>query len=686
VDGIGSQLSVAGFITSDGPQKITVQNLGQGSSTSLSKAFLIVRDAGSLFLYATKAEDSFVQILNGGRVNGGSFIGPSAPTRTAGLSVSGPGSALMLSGNLDLGNLGEASVVVNGGGRLECAKSLLDGGKVGGNSSGSVFGADSFWLANNGMAVGTTRGVATLNLGTGGRVEVRGGTTAMALGLGGGSEGRMDVDGGSLPVPSALDTRQTAETGVGVDGKGSLSVRSHGRILTSKLTLGLNSGSEGSVDVIGAGTSLEAGDTLEIGRAGMGRLTIFSGGVVTAPDVLVGSNSGTNLLRLTGAGSTLMVSKALRVGADGIGQLSVEQGSQVILTGAFTEPDLTGAGLCDVGGKGGATGYVSVKGPGSALLGLNGFLNLGLAGSGNLTVTNGGVVSFAAISVVGGQNRSSTAAIAGAGSVVRARDSLGIGAPFPGPTTDNVTVTAGGLLESKSTLAVGKTGILRLTGGSAVAGQAIEAPIPGTVLVANFGRFYLGGRLIGSVVVRQGGTFLPGFSPGHAAIDGNLTMAVGTSLEIELAGNAAGGQYDQIEATGTVTLAGHLDIVFRDGFSPTNGQTFEVVKGGSVGGTFSDVTVKGLAPGFTYSLDNSGGKSLRLTATSSGVATSRPELTISPKAGTNVVVSWPGYITGWTLQNATGLPSVSWQPISAPGNTVTLPISSGSSFFRLTSP
>lgn len=683
VDGSGSQLTVAGLITSDGPQKITIQNLGQGSAASLSRAFVIVRDAGSLFSYSNKAEDSTVQILNGGRINGGDFVGPSASTNSAGISVSGAGSALVLSGELDLGVSGESSVTVDSGGRLESAKSRLDGGKVGGFSSGSVFGGDSFWLAKNGMAVGITKGVATLNLGAGGRVEVRGATTAMDLGLEPGSEGRMDVDGGSLPVPSALDTRLTAETGVGVGGKGSLSVRSQGRILASKLTVGIKAGSDGSLDVIGAGTSLEVGDTLEIGRAGIGRMTIFSGGLATASDVLVGSNPGTNLLRLTGPGSMLTVSKALRVGRDGIGQLSVEQGGQVILTGTYAEPDVTGAGLCGVGANGGATGYVSVKGPGSALLGLNGFLNLGLTGSGNLTVTNGGEVHFAAISIVGGQNRSSSATLSGAGSVVRARDSLGIGRPFPGPESDEVTVTAGGLLESKSTLGVGKTGILRLNGGSAVAGQSGEAPIPGTLLVANFGRFFLGGRLIGSVVVRQGGTFLPGFSPGKATIEGDLTLAVGTALEMELGGPGAGEGFDQIEATGTVTLAGHLDIVFRDGFAPTNGQVFGLVKGASILGGFAEVAVHGLAPGFTYSLANTGGNTLSLTATSAGVAITQPELSITRAAGGSVIIAWPAYITGWTLQQATGLDSSTWLPLPAPGNTVTVPTSFDAGFFRL---
>ena len=80
IDGSGSQLSVGGVITADGPQKITIQNLGQGTAASLSKVSLFVRDAGSLFAFSNKAEDSTVLIQKGGRVNGVHFIGPVRPT------------------------------------------------------------------------------------------------------------------------------------------------------------------------------------------------------------------------------------------------------------------------------------------------------------------------------------------------------------------------------------------------------------------------------------------------------------------------------------------------------------------------------------------------------------------------------------------------------------------------------
>jgi len=668
-DGSGSQLAVASSVDR---AIITMTNQAQGSAASMTRSSLTIRDAGSLFNVSDRFVDSIVTVQNGARVNSGLGLG-------SGFSVDGMGSVVVLSGILNTSPSGAlASVGVSGGGRLDCAAAA---------AGGSVYGADSLWrvgngLVGNGLVVGDKEEVY-LNLGDGGRVEVHG--SALALGFGKNGKGNLIVDGGgSLPSPSVLDLRQVVETGVGVAGEGLLRVNRRGRILASKLTVGVENGSKGTLEVFGLGTSLELGDTLEIGRAGSGLMTV-DGGLVTTPEVVVGSNSGTNLLRLSGSGSTVTVADRVRLGKSGNGQLTIQQGAQLVLTGVFVDPNPKEVGLCEVS-SGYGTGTVTVDGAGSALRGVNAFLAVGLTGKGNLTVTAGGTVDFAAISIFGGQNQSSTGSISGAGSVVQARDSLGIGSPFPGPELDEVTVSAGGLLKSKADFFVGRTGTLRLSGGSCVVGQTAEAPIPGTVLVATFGRFYLGGRLIGSVLVRPGGQLLPGSSPGHAAVEGNVTFAAGTSLEMELGGQGAGTGFDQIEATGTVTLGGRLDFVFRDGFAPTNGQSFELVRGGAVTGSFSEVNVAGLAPGFTYTLVNSGGTSLVLTATSTGVATSRPKLTIVPSSGTNVVVSWPGYITGWNLQKATGLPAGSWQPVTTQSNMVTLPASVGSGFFRLSSP
>ncbi len=663
VDGSGSQLAVAGSIDA---ARITMSNQGQGSAATMTRSSLTIRNGGSVFNVGDRIEDSTVIVQNGARVNAG-------PGAGSGFAVDGVGSVVLLSGKLAKSPSGRpASVDVSGGGRLDCATA---------NASGSVFGAGSFWrVGGDGLVVGDEEEIF-MSLGDGGRVEVHG--NAMGVGSSVGGKGNVYVDGGPSVSPSVLDVRDVLETGVGVGGKGFLKVYNRGRMLASKLTVGAYAGSDGTLEVLGSGTSLEVGTTLEIGRGGSGQMTVS--GLVITPEVLVGSNSGTNLLRLTGSGSTMTVADRVRLGKSGNGQLTIQQGAQLVLTSAWVEPNPSEVGLCEVS-SGYGTGTVTVDGSGSALRGVNAFLAVGLTGKGNLKVTAGGAVDFSAISIFGGQNQSSTGSISGEGSVVQARDSVVIGNAFPGPGSDEVTVSAGGLLNSKADFHVGPTGTLRLSGGSCVVGQTAEAPIPGTALVANFGKFYLGGKLIGSVLVRPGGQFLPGSSPGHAAVEGNVTLAAGTTLEMELGGLGAGTGFDQIDATGTVTLAGRLDFVFRDGFAPTNGQSFELVRGGSVTGNFSEVNVVGLAPGFTYTLVNSGGTSLVLTATSAGVPTTAPLLSISRSTRTNVVVSWPDYVTGWTLQQSTSLQSGSWKPVAAPGNLLNEPAPVGSSFFQLVKP
>ncbi|MBL9138366.1 MAG: hypothetical protein JNK85_21025 [Verrucomicrobiales bacterium] len=678
VDGSGSSLAVAGGIAGVGPQKVTILNQGSGSAATLTQTQLIVRDPGSLFTLAARAEDMVMDIRDGGQVKGGSLRGPMSPNRVAGCSVAGSGAALVLSGNLELGSFGEGSLTIDNGGRVECAAAFLNGGQAGAATSSSVFGANSFWLARQGLVVGDDTGRATLNLGEGGRVEVRG--PALAVGLQPGGEGTMVVDGGSSPSPSALDARQVDEMGVGVAGKAQVRVLNHGRVLASKLTVGVESGSQGTLEVVGADTSLEVSNTLEIGRAGLGQLTIHDSSATSA-DVLVGSNTRSNLLRLTGNSSTLTVAKSLHVGETGVGRLSIERGARVLMPGVFV-PDAA-VGEASVAHQPGSVGTVTVDGAGSAWGGQRGALIVGTLGHGTLNVTDGGTVDFEQIVIGGGPGGAGVANVSGQGSVIQAVDRMLVGGTGLATGPGNLTVSDGGLLLLRSALTVYKPGVLRLSGGGTIVGQTTELPIPGTVIVANLGTFRLGGRLIGSVQLRPGGRFLPGSSPGRATIEGDLTFTAGSSLEIELAGSPTASIHDQIEATGLVTLAGRAELVFRDGFAPTNGQMFEVVRGGAVAGTFSEVSVRGLAEGFTYSLTNTDGRSLRLTATSTGVSTTQPQLSMERSTGRRVIVHWPDYVTGWKLEQTIGLGTPSWISVVAPGNTLSVPITGTTEFFRL---
>ncbi len=119
-------------------------------------------------------------------------------------------------------------------------------------------------------------------------------------------------------------------------------------------------------------------------------------------------------------------------------------------------------------------------------------------------------------------------------------------------------------------------------------------------------------------VVNQG-LLAVGTSPGMLTIDGNYVQEPTGRLEIEIGGLMPGSQYDQLIVTGDASLGGTLEPVFIDGFAPQAGQQFELMSaGGAWDASFSDVSVRGLLPGFEFELIGDGGAFL-MTALNNGV-------------------------------------------------------------------
>lgn len=82
---------------------------------------------------------------------------------------------------------------------------------------------------------------------------------------------------------------------------------------------------------------------------------------------------------------------------------------------------------------------------------------------------------------------------------------------------------------------------------------------------------------------------------------------------------------------GDATLAGRFVLQFMNGFAPRAGDAFELLQvSGTVTGSFDDVAVRGLAPGFEFAADPLGGR-LVLTALSDGVALPSVSLKAKPR-------------------------------------------------------
>ena len=104
-----------------------------------------------------------------------------------------------------------------------------------------------------------------------------------------------------------------------------------------------------------------------------------------------------------------------------------------------------------------------------------------------------------------------------------------------------------------------------------------------------------GGTISGNVAVGEGSsdaTFIIGDSvtqAGRISVTGTYTQGAAGTMDVQIGGTTAG-TYSQLNATGAITLGGTLNIALVNGFTPTAGETFDIIKAPSgITGTFSTV-------------------------------------------------------------------------------------------------
>ncbi|MEK6259848.1 MAG: Ig-like domain-containing protein [Planctomycetota bacterium] len=141
------------------------------------------------------------------------------------------------------------------------------------------------------------------------------------------------------------------------------------------------------------------------------------------------------------------------------------------------------------------------------------------------------------------------------------------------------------------------TGVVDFTGTSiiTVSSGSLTA---GTLRVATGADVTAVGTLTTNVENR--GLLRPGNTLGTLGIVGNLTQTTTGTLFVQLGGTTPGTQYDRVAVTGSVAVAGTLNVSFVSGFVPALGSTFLLIDNDAVdavSGTFA-----GLAQGATITV------------------------------------------------------------------------------------
>ncbi len=121
-------------------------------------------------------------------------------------------------------------------------------------------------------------------------------------------------------------------------------------------------------------------------------------------------------------------------------------------------------------------------------------------------------------------------------------------------------------------------------------------------------------------------------------VGGNFTQTPAGTFNDEMGGAPATGEFGQVNASGTASLAGSFDLSFVNNFGPLSGQTFPVLTFGAASNNFTSFT--GLYPFFVQSL---GAASLDLIDNSENAVDLQIQSVTAPltaAAGQPITVDW----------------------------------------------
>ena len=202
------------------------------------------------------------------------------------------------------------------------------------------------------------------------------------LGYHAGTTGTVNLDGANTHWEAKY--YNSADLNVGVSGKGILNIKTGAKATTDDdANIGLNSNAEGTINVDGAGSHLQVRDYIRAGYSGKGTLNITNGATAqTTNGVKVGYKSGSDgRVNVDGAGSHLDIHCGVYIGNSSTGRMDVTNGGLV-----------TNYGRARVGVNHGTSGVLNVSGQGSVFTTRGSTLVNGYCGVGRIDISDGGQV------------------------------------------------------------------------------------------------------------------------------------------------------------------------------------------------------------------------------------------------------------------------------------------------------
>lgn len=324
-------IGLAGFGSLDlesGSQVTTGDNAELGAFIS-GRATVHVDGKGSLWdisgdLIVGQEGDASLSITNGGRVenNNGGIVatGLQNGSGTADVTVRGIGSTWHNAAALTIGEAGAGSLIIEQAGVVENASANL-AVFTPGRAEVVVTGAGSRWT-NTGKLTAADDGIASIQVRDGGTLETGGADLARSAG----SLAQVVVDG------HATTWTDSQAIVVGFSGVAELAVLDGAQVSSSTGVVSLSGSSAGSlttVDGDGSRWTTTGGMQVGSGNGSVGTLNVAAGGhVASGGSLTIGNGTGSTGRVIVGdTQSSLSVGDVLRVGNAGTGVLTIENGA-----------------------------------------------------------------------------------------------------------------------------------------------------------------------------------------------------------------------------------------------------------------------------------------------------------------------------------------------------------------------
>ena len=490
-------------------------------------------------------------------------------------TLTGSGSLTLSSGSnldelTDSGNSLTNQSLIQGAGTIY-ALPLTNQGTINANSNGNTLYVDDGAVTNTGTVEASGGGILELETvvnNSGGTIEAQTGSTVI---LGGNSSS--SLNGGTLTTSGTgviesenvvLDGTVNIPTNTGqfnVDNGNDLYIQG---TIDNNGTISVSAGSfvilDEAATLTGSGTLVMSPGSLIFGSglAFTNASTIEGAGDIGNSNPMPITNKGTILANSTSA----LVIGANSSGFTNTGTLTINSGSTLTVEAPFNSLSATGtlsSGIYDVSGTLALPGPIISNDASVTLTGTSAeILNSSTSTNALAAITSN--AKTGTLSLQSGQSLTTTTALSNAGTItVGASSSLNLGSAY---TQTKGTTTVDGTLTAPSGLTLQK--------GSLLGKGTVAATVTSTA---------------GTVTAGDSST-----TPGTLTLSGSYTQQAKGGLDIYIGGTTAG-TFGDLAVSNGVSLGGTLTIKLVNKFVPAVGDSFTILTGSAISGTFA--TVKG---------------------------------------------------------------------------------------------